>query len=189
LPEVPCFVSRTEEDTEDKENKIPATVTTQSRDISAHQLEDDGDRELPRTPKCSALGLPLKTPTPGRGNRILTPNGFLSSAAKRWRDAAQTPHRSGSRAPGENALTPFTVKLVEMLSQQAPSDGVEMDHSTMSMFIDTMGSDADTFQFSDFSTDANIFGMELGSLDHSFSLYEDPGESSSNLWNSAGPGF
>jgi len=55
------------------------------------------------------------------------------------------------------------------------------------MFGDELVSDHDFFNFSDFSTDGNGFGMEMSGLSHSFSLYEDPSEAGAagELWSGA----
>ena len=72
-----------------------------------------------------------------------------------------------------------------MLSHQSPSRTNSIDHSNLGIFGDELGSDHDFFNFSDFSTDENGFGMEMSGLAHSFSLYEDPTEAGAagGLWS------
>lgn len=176
----------TTDDTEDKENQKPPKDDDE-RDGLAHLFEGESEEHIPRTPKSGPASLNVfKTPTPGRGNRVLTPKGFLSSAARRWRDAAHSPNRSGSGGPDINALTPFTAELTRMLSHRSPSRRDDFNHHSMAMFADDLPSDADFFHFSDFSMDANAFSLDMSGLEHSFSLYEDPNEAtgtSAELWS------
>jgi len=173
-------------DPEDKENQRPVT-DDEEYDGVAHLFS--GQVELPRiptTPKStsSATLATFKTPTPGNSNRILSPKGFLSSAAKRWRESIMTPSRMGGGSAHAHALSPFTAELTRMLSHQSPSRSNSNDHSNLGMFGDELVSDHDFFNFSDFSTDGNGFGMEMSGLTHSFSLYEDPSEATAGAGDS-----
>ncbi len=169
----------------DKEN-LPPTEDNED-DGLRHLFNGEETNVTPRTPKSESLRMDtfLRTPSVGSRRKALTPRGFLSSAAKRWRDGPETPSRVLSHGHQDVAeMTPFTAQLAQLISeanQQSPS---KSHNPHLAMFDDQVPEDNSLLTFSDFSMED--FGTDITmttSTPAFFSLYEDPVDSSEPLWS------
>ncbi len=182
-----------------KRNSIDTTLAVSSDKENlppTEDNEDDGLRHLfsveetnvtPRTPKSGSLRMDtfLRTPSVSSRREPLTPRGFLSSAAKRWRNGPETPSRVVSHGDQDVAeMTPFTAQLAQLISeanQQSPSRSHKPD---LAIFDDQVPEDNSLLTFSDFSMED--LGTDIPmttSTPAFFSLYEDPVDSSGALWS------
>lgn len=169
----------------DKEN-LPPTEDDGDDNLS-HLFNGEESNATPRTPSSGSLLMDtiLHTPSVSSRRKALTPKGFLSSAAKRWRTGPETPSRALSHGhPDVTEMTPFTAQLAQLISeanQQSPYRGHNRD---LSVFEDHGTEENSLAMLSEFKLEDFEPEMQMNSSAPAFfSLYEEPADSSGALWN------
>lgn len=127
---------------------------------------------------------PLKTPARSSASNKSTPHGLLTSAAKRFLNAPESPSRLLRRSPRSGAssrVSPFAKDLdaffANLANQQSPSRNSTAD---VSVFNDE--ATPNLFTFEDFLPEGSEHRMPMPSSDGLFALCEDPKEPPSEFW-------